>query len=74
MAGLVETKDYLAAGALLEEVWILGEPNPVTQVSNFPTLLTAGFSNQSLQTKQDTNAKKPFKDSLTTLNRAIYNR
>jgi hypothetical protein len=39
MAGLVETKDYLAAGALLEEVWILGEPNPITQVSNFPTLL-----------------------------------
>ena len=30
--GLVEAKDYLAEAAVLEEIWILGEPGPVTQV------------------------------------------
>ncbi len=30
--GLVEAKDYLAEAAILEEIWILGEPGPVTQV------------------------------------------
>ncbi len=32
MVGLVEVKDYLAEAAVLEEIWILGEPSPVTQV------------------------------------------
>ncbi len=31
--GLVEAKDYLAEAAVLEEIWILGEPGPVTQVT-----------------------------------------
>jgi hypothetical protein len=33
MVGLVEAKDYLAEAAVLEEIWILGEPGPVTQVT-----------------------------------------
>jgi hypothetical protein len=33
MVGLVETRDYEQEGAVLEEVWILGEPGPVSQVT-----------------------------------------
>ncbi len=33
MVGLVEAKDYLVEAAVLEEIWILGEAGPVTQVN-----------------------------------------
>ena len=32
MVGLVESRDYVKEGALLEEVWVLGQTDPVTQV------------------------------------------